>query len=152
MKHFTLLITLLSCVFLSKAQDEIYTIVEEMPIYKGCEDKEGLLNKQECTTSKILGYIAENTVYIKEAKEKGIEGYVFVIFVINEQGEVENARVVKGLPEGELLEKESLRVVNSLPTFIPGRQKGEAVKVQYTVPIKFKLEGKKKNKKRKKRG
>ena len=77
-------------------------------------------------------------MYIKEAKDKEIEGNVFVIFVINEQEEVENTRVVKGIPEGELLEKESIRVVNSLPTFMPGRQRDKAVKVQYTIPIKFK--------------
>jgi protein TonB len=71
------------------------------------------------------------------AQERGIMGTVFLTFVINKHGKVENVRIMRGVDE--LLDKEALRVVNTLPDWKPGKQNGKPVKVSFQVPIKFQL-------------
>jgi len=103
---------------------DVYMVVEEMPEYPGGLD--GLKN-----------FIVENVKYPEQAKKNKLEGKVFVSFVIDEHGNVTNAKVVRAVdPE---LDKEALRVVNKMAKWTPGKQKGENVKVQYTLPIQFAL-------------
>jgi len=82
-------------------------------------------------------FLAKNTKYPVQAIENDMQGKVYVRFVINEKGEVENAYVIR--PVYPLLDKEALRVVESLPEWKPGKQNGKAVKVWFTVPIVFVL-------------
>jgi len=82
-------------------------------------------------------YIAKNTKYPNRAIETGMQGKVYVRFVINEKGELENAHVLRSVDP--LLDKEALRVVLSLPNWKPGKQGGKTVKVWFTVPIVFVL-------------
>jgi len=82
-------------------------------------------------------FLAKNTKYPVQAIENDMQGKGYVRFVINEKGEVENAYVIR--PVYPLLDKEALRVVESLPEWKPGKQNGKAVKVWFTVPIVFVL-------------
>ncbi len=111
----------------NKSKDRIYTEVEEMPEYPG-------------GFNALAGEIAGAVKYPDEAKKKGIQGKVFVSFVVDETGKVTNAKVERGVDPA--LDAESLRVINSLKTWKPGKEKGKAVKVAYTIPINYALDGK----------
>ncbi len=110
-------------------KDTTYVTVDQMPEYPG-----GSLALQK--------YIAESVKYPQDAKQKGISGRVFVTFVVNKEGEVDQARVVRGVDPS--LDAEALRVMNSIPKWTPGYEKGKAVNVTYTVPINFSLKDDKK--------
>jgi TonB family protein len=105
--------------------EEVYTIVEEMPDFPGGQ-------------TALRNFIAKAVKYPTEASSKGIQGKVFVNFVVSKDGSVKNARIVRGVDP--LLDMEALRVVNTLPAFKPGKQKGNIVAVQYTIPINFALQ------------
>lgn len=82
-------------------------------------------------------YIASHVQYPEVARDNGLQGKVYVQFVINKRGEVENAIIARGIDA--VLDKEALRVIQSLPKWKPGVQRGKPVRVSYTVPINFKL-------------
>ncbi|MCY1722264.1 TonB family protein [Prolixibacteraceae bacterium Z1-6] len=107
-----------------KNKDDIYFIVEEMPEYPGGENV-------------LRDDIANEVKYPKEAVTKCIQGKVYVTFIVNEEGKVSDATIARGVDP--LLDKEALRVVSILKTWTPGKEKGKAVKVSYTVPINFAL-------------
>jgi protein TonB len=83
-------------------------------------------------------YLALRITYPQRAREAGIEGKVIVQFVVDERGNVTFAKVLRGIGGG--CDEEALRVVNSMPGWKPGKQNGIAVKVYYTLPIRFMLE------------
>ncbi|WP_372934188.1 energy transducer TonB [Mariniphaga sediminis] len=86
----------------------------------------------------LYKYISDQVRYPVVAQENGIQGKVFVKFVVNEVGMVSNAEILRGVDIS--LDQEALRVVNSLPKFKPGRQQGRAVKVYYSAVINFQLQ------------
>jgi len=101
-----------------------FVIVEEMPMFPGGDNE-------------LLKYIAANTIYPEVAKENNIQGRVIIRFCVTSKGGVSQVSVLKGVdPE---LDKEAIRVVNTLPTFKPGKQGGKPVPVWYMVPITFTL-------------
>jgi periplasmic protein TonB len=104
-------------------EDEIFQIVEEMPEFPGGQD--GLV--------KYLGSIT----YPPIARENDIEGTVYVKFVIDKNGQVTNAEVARGADK--ILNEAALAHVKKMPAWKPGKQRGKPVRVQYVVPIKFKL-------------
>jgi len=83
-------------------------------------------------------FIAINVKYPKEAREKGIEGKVYVQFVVNKEGKVEDSKVVRSVDP--VLDAEAIRVMNLLPDWKPAENNGEKVNVHFTVPINFKLQ------------
>lgn len=101
-----------------------FVIVEDMPEFKGGEKA-------------LLKYIAEHVVYPEIAKENDIQGTVYVKFVVNEKGKVTNVGLLRGVDP--LLDKEAIKVIESLPDWKPGKQSGKNVKVSMQVPIKFQL-------------
>lgn len=108
-----------------KNYGNVFVVVENMPQFPGGE-------------LALRKFIAENVKYPQDAKEKRVQGKVFVSFVINEEGAVVDLGLARG--SGCLsIDKEALRVVSSLPKFEPGTQRGVPVKVSYTVPINFQL-------------
>ena len=111
-----------------KAAEEIFIAVEQMPKFNEADDK-GL---------EFRKYIAENLVYPKEAAKSGIQGRVFVQFIVDSEGFVKDVKVIRGVHE--LLDAEALKIVESSPKWIPGTQRGKAVNVQFTFPISFTLE------------
>lgn len=120
-------------------EPEIFTVVEDMPVFPGCEDAGSSAEKEQCTQNKIFGYISKNTDYPAMAKDAGISGTVYIRFLVDENGEVRDAEVLRGVSGGKSLDEEALRVVKSLPKMKPGKQRGQAVRVQYNVPVRFNL-------------
>ena len=103
-----------------------FDVVEQMPQFPG-------------GPAALMEYLSKNVRYPEEAYKNGIQGRVIATFVIEKDGSITEARVVKSVDSQ--IDAEALRVVNSMPNWIPGRQNGEPVRVKYTVPITFKLQG-----------
>lgn len=87
--------------------------------------------------AKLFEYLTRNLKYPVLAKSTGIQGKVFVQFVVDKKGKIKDAKVIQGI--NTLLDKEALRVVESMPDWTPGRQHGKPVSVIYNLPISFKL-------------
>jgi len=103
----------------------VFFIVEDMPEFPGGE-------------AALRKYIAQSVKYPVIAQENGIQGRVYVSFVVNTKGKVTDVKVARGVDPN--LDKEAIRVVNAMPAWKPGKQRGKAVKVSYTVPINFVLQ------------
>ena len=108
-------------------KQEFFDVVEQMPEYPG--------GMQE-----LFSYLSKNIHYPKDAEDQQIQGRVIATFVVMKDGSISNAKVVKSVSPS--LDEEALRCINGMPNWIPGRQKGEAVNVKYTIPISFRLDGK----------
>ncbi len=106
---------------------EIFGMVEEMPGFPGGEVK-------------LMEFIAKNINYPKEAIEKGIEGRVFVGFIIDVDGSVTDVKLLRGIGCG--CDEEAIRVVKSLPKWRPAKQNGVLIRVPFQLPVNFKLEDK----------
>ena len=104
---------------------EVFTIVDEMPQFPGGE-------------SKLMEYVSKNINYPQIARESGIQGRVFVGFVVEPDGSISNVKLLRGIGGG--CDEEALRVVNSLPKWKPGKNRGKAVRVSYQIPVFFKLQ------------
>ncbi|MGQ1785218.1 MULTISPECIES: energy transducer TonB [unclassified Saccharicrinis] len=103
----------------------VFFIVEEMPQFPGGD-------------TELRKYIAQSVKYPVIAQENGIQGRVYVQFVVGTDGAVTQVKVARGVDPN--LDKEAIRVVQSMPKWKPGKQRGKAVKVSYTVPINFVLQ------------
>ncbi|WP_430816760.1 energy transducer TonB [Carboxylicivirga sp. RSCT41] len=103
----------------------VFFIVEDMPEFPGGEEA-------------LRKYIAQSVKYPVIAQENGIQGRVYVSFVVNTKGKVTDVKIARGVDPN--LDKEAIRVVNAMPAWKPGKQRGKAVKVSYTVPINFVLQ------------
>lgn len=112
------------------APKEVFKVVEQMPAYPGGQGD-------------LLKFLAANINYPKAAKENGIEGMVVIQYIIEKDGSISNAQVVKGIGAG--CDEEALRVVKAMPNWVPGKQRGQIVPVQFNLPIRFKLDDKKSN-------
>jgi len=88
----------------------------------------------------LLKFMRDNVRYPNLEKEAGISGTVYVNFIVNKSGKVENANVVRGVKGGKGLDEEALRVMSKMPLWKPGMQNKQPVKVQYTYPVKFVLQ------------
>jgi TonB family protein len=89
--------------------------------------------------SALLEFLSTNVRYPKDAYEACVQGRVIVTFVVEKDGSISEAKVVK--PVYPSLDEEALRVVNGMPNWEPGKVAGEPVRVKYTIPIAFKLQG-----------
>ena len=87
----------------------------------------------------MIKFISKNVVYPSISRNTGKQGKVYVTFIIDKQGNVTNAEVIKGVDKH--LDKEALRVINKMPKWKPGKQRGKAVRVKYTIPVNYKLRG-----------
>ena len=108
----------------SAAQGEIFQVVEEQPMFPG--------GMQE-----LMTFLQANIRYPKEAQERGLQGRVVVQFVVNKDGSICDEHVVRSVDPQ--LDAEALRVVRSMPNWTPGKQRGEAVRVRFTIPVTFRL-------------
>ena len=105
-------------------QDSIHRVAEVMPQYPGGPNE-------------MMKYIQENIKYPQSAKDNKIEGRVFVSFVVEKDGSITNAAVMRGIDKE--CDAEALRVVASMPKWTPGQHKGENVRTQFTIPIYYKF-------------
>ena len=118
---------------------DIYMVVENMPRFPGCE-KQGAFTASQlksCADMKMIKYIYDMLEYPQEAKEYEVEGTLFVRFVVEKDGNLTNFQITRSLGFG--CDEEALRIVKSFPKWIAGKQRGEPVRVQFDLPIKFKL-------------
>lgn len=105
---------------------EVYQIVDDMPKFPGGEDA-------------LFKFLGENIQYPEKAKELGVQGVVYVSFVIEESGELGNVKVIRGIGAG--CDEEAIRVIKSMPNWKPGTINGKEVRVQYNLPIRYTLTG-----------
>jgi protein TonB len=110
-----------------KNEEPIFTVVEDMPKYPGGEEAR---NK----------YMVDNIKYPEGARKNGIQGRVFVSFVVEKDGAVTDVKVLRGIGGG--CDEEAVRVIAAMPNWQPGKQDGKPVRVQFNMPISFNLDGK----------
>ena len=108
-----------------KVEAEVFLIVEEPPTFPGGE-------------AALYKWLGENLKYPEEAKELGIQGRVFVAFVVEPDGSTSNAVVKRGIGGG--CDEEAIRIVKAMPKWGAGKQRGQPVRVQFNLPIKFTLQ------------
>ncbi len=101
--------------------NQVFTIVQQMPKFDGGPNN----------------YLSQHLVYPKEARDKGVEGTVFVTFVVEKDGSVTGARVLRGIEHS--LDSEGVACISAMPKWSPGMQNGHPVRVQFNVPIHFSL-------------
>jgi periplasmic protein TonB len=106
-------------------ETEIFTVVESMPEFPGGAEQ-------------MMIFIAKNIKYPPMARESGIQGRVFVNFVVEPNGSVSNVKVLRGIGGG--CDEEAIRVVETMPKWTPGRQRGKAVRVSFNLPVRFTLQ------------
>lgn len=108
------------------AEAEIFTVVEEAPSYPGGDESR-------------IRFLQENIKYPQMARESGIQGTVYVTFVVEKNGSVTDVKVLRGIGGG--CDEEAIRVIQAMPPWNPGKQRGKPVRVQFNMPIKFTLAG-----------
>jgi TonB family protein len=108
-------------------QEEAFVVVDEMPEYPG-------------GTQEMYKFIQKNIKYPQIAKEAGITGKCFLKFTIDKEGQVKDVIVMKGVPACPECDKESVRVIQRLPNFKPGKMNGKVVRVSMMLPIKFEMQ------------
>ena len=106
-------------------ETKVFDVVEQMPSFPG-------------GPSALMQYLSSNIKYPVVAEENGVQGRVVCTFVVEKDGSITDVRVVKSVDPS--LDKEAMRVVKSMPKWIPGKQNGSAVRVKYTVPVTFRLQ------------
>ena len=116
--------------------DVPFAIIEDVPVFPGCENV-AKDKRRDCFQEKIQNHIRKNFSYPEEAIERGVQGKVFVSFVIEKSGEISIANM--RAPD-KLLEKEAARIMNKLPKMTPGKQRGKPVRMTMSIPITFKLD------------
>lgn len=112
----------------------IWTTIEEVPIFPGCENEK---DKRACFNDMMQKHIRTNFRYPELAQEMGQQGRVNTQFMINKDGSI---GTIKKRGPHELLESEAVRILSKLPKMTPGKQRGTAVKVSFSIPITFKLQ------------
>lgn len=120
--------------------DEIlnFQVVESVPIFPGCEDSKNNDERKTCFQQKILQFVAREFKFPEMARQMGIQGRIYVNFVIEKNGKISNVEVVRGVDP--LLNDEAVRVVKMLPKLTPAKQRGKPVRMQFTLPINAKLQ------------
>ncbi|GMN12001.1 hypothetical protein MTsPCn9_33030 [Croceitalea sp. MTPC9] len=111
-----------------------FAVIEDVPVFPGCE---GSSNKKACFQEMMQKHIRKNFRYPEIAQEMGVQGRVSVVFVIQKDGSIGNIRM-RGPDKN--LEAEAMRIIKKLPKMTPGKQRGRAVKVPFSIPITFKLQ------------
>lgn len=106
--------------------DKVYQVVEKMPEFPGGKQR-------------LLNWMKENIQYPVEAQKEGIQGRVIITFVINKSGKAVEPLIIQSVDP--LLDKEAIRLINSMPKWKAGEEKGEPVRVKFTMPINFRLSG-----------
>lgn len=110
----------------STDENKIYPVVEKAPEFPG-----GI--------NTLMHWVISNLTYPIQARRKGIEGSVYISFVIEKDGSVSSPEVRNSSKRTKLLEREAVRIVSMMPDWIPGSQEGRPVRVMFTMPIKFSL-------------
>jgi periplasmic protein TonB len=105
-------------------ENEIFTVVEQQPEYPGGYDA-------------MMAFVKANMSYPPAARRLGVEGTVYVSFVVNKNGSISDAKIMRGISKE--CDDEAIRVISKMPHWIPGKQNGHLVNVRFTLPLKFRL-------------
>ena len=116
--------------------DVPFAVIEDVPIFPGCE-RVAKSKRRDCFQEQINKHIRKNFRYPEIAQEMGIQGRVYVNFVIDKDGSITSIRM-RGPDKN--LEKEAQRIIAKLPRMTPGKQRGRAVRVPFSIPITFRLQ------------
>jgi protein TonB len=116
--------------------DVPFAIIEDVPLFPGCE-RVAKSERRKCFQEKVQRHINKNFRYPEIAQEMGVQGRVYVQFVIDKDGSITSIRT-RGPDKN--LEKEAHRIISKLPTMTPGKQRGRAVRVPFSYPINFRLQ------------
>lgn len=129
-------------IVLEQESDEIYRQVDQMPRFINCSEDGTDRDRNNCASMEMLKFVYRNLKYPPVARENGVEGTAVVTFVIEKDGRVTGPRVVRSIGGG--CDEEALRVINLMidrdMRWIPGMQQGEAVRTQFNLPVKFRVE------------
>jgi TonB family protein len=106
--------------------DPLFTVVENMPIFPGGDKA-------------LMKFLSDNVKYPAQSVKDNVQGRVILQFIVNADGKISDITVVRGIDP--LLDAEAIRVVNAMPAWTPGTQRGKAVRVKYTLPLNFRLQG-----------
>ncbi len=121
--------------------EDIFMVVEEMPYFPGCREIENISEKRKCADEKLLSFVYENLEYPKLAKDNKVEGKVVVQFVVEKDGTLKGAKIIRDI--GANCGKAGLAVIEKMNEtgilWEPGKQRGTAKAVQFNLPIMFKL-------------
>ncbi|MGB0601933.1 MAG: energy transducer TonB [Flavobacteriaceae bacterium] len=127
-------------VVIEEEEEEIidvpFAVIEDVPVFPGCEDVEKN-QLRNCFQEQMNKHIKRNFRYPEIAQEMGIQGRVFVNFIISEDGSITNIRM-RGPDKN--LEDEAKRIISLLPNMTPGKQRGRPVRVPFSIPIVFRLQ------------
>ena len=115
--------------------DVPFAVIEDVPLFPGCE-RVAKSERRACFQDKMNKHIRKNFRYPEIAQEMGIQGRVYVNFIISKDGNITNVRM-RGPDKN--LEKEAARIISKLPKMIPGKQRGRPVRVPFSIPITFRL-------------
>ena len=107
-----------------KVEEEVFVVVEEQAEFPGGMDS-------------MFAYIHKNLKYPEQAKEKGIQGRVFVQFVIEKDGSISNVKILRGIGGG--CDEASVEMIKNMPKWKPAKQRGKPVRCQFNLPINFEL-------------
>ena len=116
--------------------DVPFAVIEDVPIFPGCEGV-AKSERRNCFQEKMNKHIVRNFRYPEIAQEMGIQGRVYINFIISKDGSITNIRM-RGPDKN--LEKEAERIISKLPQMTPGKQRGRAVRVPFSIPITFRLQ------------
>ena len=116
--------------------DVPFAVIEDVPIFPGCE-RVSKSERRNCFQEQMNKHIRKNFRYPEIAQEMGIQGRVYVNFIIAKDGQITNIRM-RGPDKN--LEKEAQRIIAKLPNMIPGKQRGRPVRVPFSIPITFRLQ------------
>mgnify|MGYP006321687923 FL=1 len=109
-------------------QEMVFVLVEQLPSFPG-------------GVRKLDAFVKENINYPTKEKNAGVEGTTYLNFIIEKDGSISHINIVKGIPSGAALDSEAIRIVKLMPKWIPGKQAGKPVRVQFNLPIRFYLYG-----------
>lgn len=123
--------------------EQVYMVVDQFPLFSGCNysEMDSLAEMKVCSDEKIIDFVSSNITYPRKARKKGIQGIVYVRFVINSEGLVRDEQIAKGIGGG--CDEVVLKMVRSFPKWVPGKLDGKPVAVMYTLPVTFSIPKKK---------
>ncbi|MBC6993322.1 energy transducer TonB [Neolewinella lacunae] len=120
----------------------IHKVVQQMPLFSGCSDHSYYPERQQCATREMLDFIYSNQIYPNAAYEKGTQGMVVVSFIVEVDGCLNDIKIVRSIGDG--CDEEALRLVKLMQaqgsTFDPGFNDGRIVRVQFNLPIRFRID------------
>lgn len=122
--------------------DEVFKVVETMPQFPGCQEEDSRA-QSACSRKKMMEYISNHPSYKAEAKRGVANGTSVVRFIVQKDGSIANAELLRALGD-QTTQDNMLAIINDMPNWKPGKQRGQVVDVSYNVPIKIKPAAQKK--------